>query len=84
MTKINQFLDINIGKILIIFLGIQPLIDLITSLMVRFYDVDFTMGIILRSLVLLVFSYYVVFVAKIKWEKLSVAYFCNYYLYIYL
>lgn len=74
MRKINFFLDNNIQRILIIFLYIQPIINLVTSLMIRFYGADFTLGIIIRSLVLIILGYYSLVVIKSKFWYCSLIY----------
>lgn len=70
LKKINELLDNNIEKILIIFLCIQPIINLVTSLSIKFYGSNFTIGIVIRGIILLVFAYYSLFLTKFKYKKI--------------
>ena len=65
------FNKINIKKILLIFLLIQPFVDLITSIFVRYYPNSITLGMVLKGLFLAFLLIYVVFKYKFKDRRLS-------------
>ena len=50
---------INIKKVLIVFLLIQPIIDLITSINVRFYDSFTTVGVVVKGIFLAFLTLYI-------------------------
>lgn len=62
---------INIEKILIIFLLFQPIIDLITSLSVRFLSNFTTLGVIIKGMFLLFLLIYILIKYKFKDRKIS-------------
>lgn len=66
MKKINVFLEQKIEKILYLFLFLQPVIDLLTSLSINVLHIDITFGIIIRMLFLFLITYYYLFVMKNK------------------
>lgn len=61
---INKFLNKNISKILIIFLYLQPVIDLLTSISLNILNLDISFGVIVRILFLLFLLYFYLFVKK--------------------
>jgi hypothetical protein len=60
------------NSLLELFLIISPLVDLITGLSVRLLEIEFTLGILLRSLLMLFLIYYVLFKSDSKYKKISV------------
>lgn len=62
---------LNIEKLLVIFLLLQPIIDLITSLSVRFYGSFATLGVLIKGLFLAFLVFFVIFKYKFKDRKLS-------------
>lgn len=71
--KIKKFLEKNIEKILITILYISPFIDLITSFMIRYLGPSFSLGIVIRSLILIGLGYFFFFINKTK-DKRSLIY----------
>ncbi|MDD2410008.1 MAG: O-antigen ligase family protein [Bacilli bacterium] len=67
--------DKNKEILLYIFLLIQPIIDITTSLMVRLTDFPITIGIVIRGFVLLLLVIYVLFLSKSKYRKNSLIYY---------
>ena len=61
-------------NIFYIFLMIQPILDLLTSLMVRFTDLPFTIGMIIRGLFLASMIVYLLFINKSIHKKKSIIY----------
>ena len=64
MKKINNFLEKNIEKILIIFLYLQPFLDIITAISIKKFDINLTIGSIVRLLFLVFCFVYLVFINK--------------------
>lgn len=62
-------------KLLYLFLCLQPFIDLITSLMARFLNTPFTVGVITRGLFLVILLLYTIFNTKTKYRKKTFMYF---------
>ena len=62
----NTWLKKNFNILLIIFILLQPILDLITGLGIHIWKVDITIGIIFRMLFLLLILYCVIFVFKKK------------------
>lgn len=61
-------------KFFYIFLLIQPILDLLTSLMVRLTNLPLTIGMIVRGLFLFVMVIYLVFINKSVHKKKSIVY----------
>lgn len=61
-------------NIFYIFLMIQPVLDLLTSLMVRFTDLPLTIGMIIRGLFLFSMIIYLLFINKSVHKKKSIIY----------
>lgn len=61
-------------NLIYLFILIQPLLDLVTSLMTRYTNV-ITLGIIVKGLILLLLIIYVLFFNKSKYKKISISYF---------
>lgn len=57
-----------------IFLLVQPFIDLITSLMTKFYSFPITIGIVIRGLLFVLSIIYMFFISKSKYKKMSCIY----------
>ena len=64
----------KIANIFYIFLLIQPILDLLTSLMVRFTTLPLTIGMIIRGLFLFGMIIYLVFINKSVHKKKSLIY----------
>lgn len=64
MKKINNFLEKNIEKILIIFLYLQPFLDIITAISIKKFDINLTIGSIVRLLFLVFCFIYLIFINK--------------------
>ncbi len=62
----NKFLKENFSKILIIFILLQPIIDLITGICVHIFNLNITFGIIIRVLFLLFLIYETIIIHKRK------------------
>lgn len=78
------FLKINFEKILIIYILLQPIIDVATSLCIRFINPHLTVGIFIRSLFLGFTLIYSLSVADKKWRKILFVYFFIVLLYLIL
>ncbi len=60
----KKYLDKNISFILLIFLYIQPIIDIITSLCINYLHINFTFGMIIRFIFLLFILLFYLFIRK--------------------
>lgn len=84
MKKINTLIDKNMNKIVVIFLFLQPIVDVVTAIMLHIFKMNFTAGIILRILFLLFMVYYLFFVNQNKDKKKSLLYIMTIIIYIIL
>ena len=84
MKKINNWIDKNMNKVLIIFLFMQPIIDVLTAVMIHCFKTEFTIGVVLRILFLVFVVYYLFFVYKNKERKKSIIYIITILIYILL
>lgn len=62
------------AKFIYLFLLIQPIIDILTSFMVRYGHVSLTIGMLLRGGFLLISLIYLIFYSKSKYKKTSLIY----------
>lgn len=60
----NKYLKNNISLILKIFLYLQPVIDLLTGIMINYFNISITIGIIVRLLFLIFILYYYLIVKR--------------------
>lgn len=60
----NKYLKENISLILRIFLYLQPIIDLVTGIMINYFNINITIGMIIRFVFLLFIIYFYLFVKK--------------------
>jgi hypothetical protein len=70
MKKINKFLEKNIILIFTIFLFIQPVLDIITGVMLYTVKSTFTLSSLIRVIFMFFMIYYILFVKKTKFKKL--------------
>lgn len=70
INKINQFIEKNIILIFTIFLFIQPILDVITGVMLYYFDLTFTFSAIIRIIFLIFCCYYILFVGEFKLKKI--------------
>ena len=71
MNKINNFLRRNIITIFTIYLFIQPVLDIATSVALYKFNVDFTVSSLIRVVFLLFTLYYLIFVDETGEIKLD-------------
>ena len=64
MKKINQFLSNYSEKIILIFLFLQPLIDVLTAVSLTIFKSSFTVGLATRFLFMIYMLYYCFFLSK--------------------
>lgn len=62
----NKIIKNNLNMILSIFILLQPILDLITGLCIHLFNINLTIGIIVRVLFLILIMYITVFVYKKK------------------
>ena len=66
MKKIHQFMKTNFSLLLIVFLYLQPFLDVITAIFLEVFHIHFTIVMIFRFLFLLFVLYSVVFIFQKK------------------
>lgn len=66
MKRIHQFIKTNFSLLLIVFLYLQPFLDVITAIFLEVFHIHFTIGMIFRFLFLLFVLYSVVFIFQKK------------------
>ncbi|MBQ8192743.1 MAG: O-antigen ligase family protein [Bacilli bacterium] len=71
-------------KLLYLFLILQPIIDLITSIMTRFVNFDITLGMITRALFLIILLIYTIFFNNSKYKRKTIIYFIIFFMFILL
>lgn len=74
MSRVNSFLDKNISKLMLIFLLINPIIDLLTSIFINTFSFHITIGVVIRFAVILILLYYLLFVDDSKNRKRNIIY----------
>ncbi len=65
----NKIIEKYWNSIVIIFLFMQPLLDLLTSLFINVLEINFTIGIIFRVIFLLLVIYYGLFINRVYLKK---------------
>lgn len=70
MIKVNNFIERHITTFFAIFLFVQPILDILTGIMLYHYNVTFTFSSIIRMMFLLFSIYYLVFINKHNEGKL--------------
>ena len=71
----KEFKKLNLKKFLIIYILVQPIIDVVTSICVRKINPTLTLGIIVRSVFLFFLAVYSFIIANKKWRKIIFGYF---------
>jgi len=77
----QKYFKFNINLILIIYLIIQPFIDLITSLLVMYTNINLTMGMVLRISFLTIVVLYCIAVNNLQYKKYILMYFLAVFIY---
>lgn len=70
IEKINNFIKKNIILIFTIFLFIQPILDVITGIILYYSKITFTFSAIVRILFLIFSVYYLLFISDKKYRKI--------------
>lgn len=70
MTKINNYVDKNIIRIISFFLILNPLIDVATSLQLHFTNLSFSVGMLFKVLFLITLVYYHVFIKNFSNKRI--------------
>ncbi|MBO5096138.1 MAG: O-antigen ligase family protein, partial [Bacilli bacterium] len=83
MKKINSFITNNIYKIILIFLFIQPIIDVITGVSINYLNINLNISSIIRLLFLFFCIYYLIFINKNN-KKKNITYLLSYLIYLIL
>lgn len=72
MKKINNFLEKHIEKIIIIFLYIQPILDITTALSTNYFKIETTISSIIRLIFLMLSILYLIIIDKTKNKKRNI------------
>ena len=59
----------NIIKLIELFLILSPLFDMLTACMLQVLNIDFTIGMIVRFIIILICVFYLIFIYKSKDKK---------------
>ncbi len=84
MKKLNNYIKNNINKIITIFLIIQPILDVFSTLKNIYLISFFEIGTIIRMLFMMFIVYYVIFISNSKYKKLSIIYFISIFIFFIL
>ena len=69
MTKINNFIKSNLEKIITIFIFIQPLLDVLTAISIKKFNINLTISSIIRVAFLFFCIYYLLIINKENKKK---------------
>lgn len=78
MKKFNSLVKKNIGKILFLFIIMQPLLDVIAAFMLNLLKISFTFSSIIRFLFLIFCIYYLLFINRKQKNILYISLFAIY------
>ena len=81
MKKINNFIKNNIYRIILIFLFIQPIIDVIAGISINYLKINLNISSIIRLLFLLFCIYYLFVLNKTNKNK-NILYLLSYFIYL--
>lgn len=70
IEKINNFISKNIILIFTIFLFMQPILDVVTGVILYYFNITFTFSAIIRILFLIFAVYYIIFISDKKYRKI--------------
>lgn len=76
--KMQKFIKQNLSKILVLFILLQPILDLITGICINTLDINITLGIVVRILFLAFLMYTTIFIYKKKLSLYSYLSLCIY------
>lgn len=61
-------------KILYIYILLQPVFDIITGIMLNYFNVNLSINVIIKGLTILLLFIYIIFISKSKYKKMSTLY----------
>lgn len=70
MKKINCIISNNLEKILTIFIFLQPILDVLTAISIKKFNINLTIGSLIRITFLIFCIYYLVFLSKNRKKNL--------------
>lgn len=59
MNKINQFIELNIDKIILVFLFLNPFLDVFTGLQTHYLNINFSISSVVRFIFMIFCIYYI-------------------------
>lgn len=72
MNKINNIIEKNIEKIILIYLFFQPILDVLTGISMNYFNINTTISSILRLIFLIFAIYYLIFLNKTQNKKRNI------------
>lgn len=84
MKKINNFLEKYIEKILLVFLYIQPVLDIVTAVSINKFNINLTISSIVRLLFLVFSVIYLLFIDNTKNKKRNITFLIMFLIYLIL
>jgi hypothetical protein len=79
--KINNFINKNLYKIILVFLFIQPFIDVLAGISINYLKINLNISSIIRLIFLMFCIYYLIFINK---DKKCIKYLCSYFIYLFI
>jgi len=79
MKYINNFIKNNIYKIILIFIFIQPIIDVVAGISINYLKINLNISSIIRLMFLMFCTYYLFFINK---NKKNIIYLLTYFIYL--
>lgn len=74
MKRINKWIDKNIINLILVFLFLQPIIDVVTAISLNIFNSSFTIGMVFRVFFLIFLTYYFIFIQKETNKKKTLLY----------
>ena len=82
--KINKFIENHIEKILLIFLYIQPILDIITAISINKFNINLTIGSVVRFAFLTFCIIYLIIIDKKNYKKRNIIFLIMFIIYLIL
>lgn len=72
MKSINNFLNQNINKIILVFIFLQPFLDVIAGISLNYFHISLTFSSIVRLIFMFLCFYYIIIIGSSKNKKLLI------------
>lgn len=74
MKQIQEKLIVKLSWVLMFFIVLQPILDIVTSISIFYYDTTVTIGIVVRLLFMFLAAFYIVLYPMMGLRKVAVIY----------